>query len=68
MALDEPRETDHIYNIGDFQYLVDKNFMEQANPIMVDFMQTGFKITSGLVLNAVNDGCSGCGSSSSCCT
>ncbi len=67
MALDEPRETDHIYNIGDFQYLVDKNFMQQANPIMVDFMYTGFKITSGLVLNAVN-GCSGCGSSSSCCT
>ena len=67
MALDESRETDHIFDIDDFQYLVDKTFMEQANPIRVDFVYTGFKITSGLVLNAVA-GCSGCGTSSSCCT
>lgn len=67
MALDEPRETDHVYDVNDVQYLVDKDFMEKANPITVDFMYMGFKITSGLEVSAGGE-CSGCGSTSSCCT
>jgi len=66
MALDEPRENDHVIDIDNFQYLVDKNFMETAQPITVDFMQMGFKITSGMQLNP-NEGCSGCGATSNCC-
>jgi iron-sulfur cluster assembly protein len=56
MALDEPRETDHVFKIDNFQYLVDKEFLEKAKPIKVDFLQIGFKITSGIELGA------GCGS------
>ncbi|WDN90263.1 hypothetical protein BuS5_03234 [Desulfosarcina sp. BuS5] len=66
MALDEPKDTDHVYDIDNFKYVVDKKFMEKAKPIMVDFMQMGFKLTSGLKIEA-GAGCSGCGSTSSCC-
>lgn len=67
MALDEPKDTDHVYDIDNFKYVVDKKFMEKAKPIMVDFMQMGFKLTSGLKIEAGASGCSGCGSTSSCC-
>jgi len=57
MALDEPKEADDVYEIDGFQYLVNKDFMDKAKPIKVDFHEVGFKLTSNLRLN------SGCGSS-----
>lgn len=66
MALDEPKDTDNVYDIDNFKYVVDKDFMEQAKPIMVDFKSMGFKITSGMKVES-GAGCSGCGSTSSCC-
>ncbi len=65
MALDEARDTDNIYDIDGFQYIVDKNFMEKAKPIKIDFKKVGFQITSCIDLGC---GCSGCGSDSSCCS
>ena len=66
MALDEPKDTDHVYDVDNFKYLVDKDFMEKAKPVVVDFISMGFKITSGLKMEA-SAGCGGCGSTSSCC-
>lgn len=66
MALDEPKDTDKVYDIDNFQYIIDQDFIELAKPISVDFVGMGFKITSGLKLEAPGDGCSGCGSNSSC--
>lgn len=65
MALDEPKDNDTVYDVDNFKYIVDKEFMDKAKPITVDFMGMGFKITSGLDLGAPG-GCSGCGSDSSC--
>jgi iron-sulfur cluster assembly protein len=65
MALDEPKDNDTVYDVENFKYIVDKDFMDKAKPITVDFMGMGFKITSGLDLGAPG-GCSGCGSDSSC--
>jgi len=59
MALDEPKEADDVYDIDGFKYLVNKDFMEKAKPIKVDFQEVGFKLSSNLQLN------SGCGSSCS---
>lgn len=59
MALDEPKEADDIFDIDGFKYLVNKDFMEKASPIKVDFQEVGFKLTSNLRFN------SGCGSSCS---
>ena len=65
MALDEPKDNDHVYDVDNFKYIVDKNFMDQAKPITVDFLGMGFKITSGLKLGE-SGGCSSCGSDGSC--
>jgi len=49
MALDEPRESDKIFDIDGFKYVVDKDFLEKAQPIKIDFLEIGFKLTSSLV-------------------
>jgi hypothetical protein len=64
MALDEPRETDQVFNVNGFKFLVDKDFYEKAKPVKVDFMGYGFRISSNLQLGA--GGCGGCGEGSSC--
>jgi hypothetical protein len=63
MALDEPKDADEIYNIDGFKYLVNKDFMERAKPIKVDFEEVGFKLTSSLKFN---ESCGGCGTSETC--
>ncbi len=65
MALDTPKEDDETFSVGEFEFLVDKTFLTQAQPIKVDFHPTGFKITSSMELP---QGCGGCGSSSNCCS
>ncbi|QTA88108.1 Uncharacterized protein dnm_041490 [Desulfonema magnum] len=60
MALDEPKDTDNVYEVEGFKYIVDKDFMEKVEPIKVDFMDIGFKLTSSV------DFGSGCKSCSSC--
>ena len=47
MALDEPRDSDQVYDIDGFQYIIDKDFGEKAQPIKVDFMGMGFKLDCG---------------------
>lgn len=66
MALDEPRDQDEVYDIDGFQYLVDKNFLEKAKPIKVDYMVHGFKLDCGMEFNT-GDGCAGCGSEGDTC-
>ena len=69
MVMDQVRPTDESYNIGDFTFLVDREFMEKVKPIMVDFKNVGFSITANIDLSQSGDGgCSGCGSTSSCCS
>jgi hypothetical protein len=67
MALDEPKDTDEVYDIDGFKYIVNKDFLEKAKPIKVDFLEIGFKLTSSLELQA---GCQGCDTTatSSCST
>ena len=64
MALDEPKKTDEVYEVEGFTYLIDKEFMEKAKPIKVDFIEVGFKLTSAIDFGA--GGCGGCGTSGSC--
>ena len=65
MALDEPNDNDGTYDISGLTYVVDKELMEQATPIKIDFGGRGFTITSSLVFE---EGCGGCGSTSTCCS
>lgn len=59
MALDEPRDTDNVFNVNGFQFVVDKDFYEKAKPLTVDFMGYGFRISSSINFSA-SEGCGGC--------
>lgn len=63
MALDEKRETDAVFAFDGVEYLMDKDLLEKASPVDVDFEGTGFRLVSSL---APPDGCKGCGSGSCC--
>jgi Fe-S cluster assembly iron-binding protein IscA len=65
MALDEPTDTDHIYEINGFTYIVNKEFMEKAESIKVDFAELGFTLDCGIDFGAESD-CSGCGTNTTC--
>lgn len=64
MALDEPREDDESFAEDGVTYVVNKDLLNQVQPIKVDYvtsvMGSGFSISSSM--NAR----SGCGSSCSC--
>lgn len=66
MALDEPNEMDQQFSVDGFEYIVNKEFLQKAQPISVDFHMYGFKLDSGLDFSAMGGSCSGCGSSCSC--
>lgn len=65
MALDEKKESDIVFEFAGVSYLVDREFLEKAKPVNVDFIETGFKISSSLALGG---GCSSCGTSGTCCS
>ena len=61
MALDEPRDTDNVFNVNGFQFIIEKEFYEKAKPVKVDFMGYGFRITSSINFSAADGGgCGGC--------
>jgi Fe-S cluster assembly iron-binding protein IscA len=66
MALDEPKESDEVYEIEGFKYVVDKDFMEKAKPVKIDFTTYGFKLSSNIDFGPVASGCSGCSATGSC--
>ena len=69
MALDELKDNDEEYEIDGFKYLVNKDFMEEAKPIKIDFTQFGFKIDSNMDFGASAEsggGCTSCGTTGSC--
>ena len=51
LALDEPNDKDDVYEISGFKYIVDKELMEQAKDIKIDFMKKRISITSSTVVN-----------------
>ncbi len=63
MALDESKNTDEIFDFEGYTYVVDQEFLEKAKPIKVDFLSTGFSITSSIDLGP---GCQSCSTEGSC--
>jgi len=57
MALDKSTETDETYHINGYEYIVDKEFLEKAKPIKIDFQGQGFKLESSI---KTEGGCEGC--------
>ena len=65
MALDEPKESDNVYEVNGFQFIVDKDFYEKAKPVTVDFLGYGFKISSSIEFSP-DSACGSCSSNSGC--
>jgi len=65
LAVDELKENDISYDIGEIKYIVDKQLMLKARPIEIDYKEGGFTVTSNLNLDG---GCSACGTRGSCCS
>lgn len=66
MALDDETPNDQVFNVAGVDYLVNRSFLKEAQPIQVDHNTMGFAVTSALKLE--RSGCGGCGSSSNCCS
>jgi len=62
MALDEPRNEDEVIEEKGTKFVIDKDLLNQAQPINVDFITTpegaGFKLTSSL--SQEGGGCGSC--------
>lgn len=65
MALDEPNDSDKVFEVDGFKYIVNSDFLEKAQPIKVDFQEIGFKLSSSLVFDQ-SSGCSSCSTSGGC--
>ena len=65
MALDEPKDSDDLFKVDGYEYIIDKELLEKAQPVKVDFQGMGFKLDCGIDFGAA-DGCSGCGSTDGC--
>jgi len=57
MALDEPKDNDSVFDVNGFQFIMDKEFYEKAQPVKVDFLGYGFKIDSNIEFNAGDPAC-----------
>jgi hypothetical protein len=66
LALDEPKEQDEKYEIDGYTFLVDKDLLEKAKPIKVDFLINGFKLDCGLDFGPAA-GCSSCSTDGGSC-
>jgi Fe-S cluster assembly iron-binding protein IscA len=64
MALDEPVDTDTEFEVDDFKFIVNSDFLEKAKPIKVDFHMYGFKLDCAIDFGAA---CTSCGTKGSCC-
>ena len=63
LDVDEPQDTDDVFDIDGLQIIVDKDFLKEAEPITVDYTTSGFQFDCSLEFE---DGCSACASSDSC--
>lgn len=66
MAIDSETPNDKVFTVAGIDYLVNRDFLKEAQPIQVSYNAMGFAVTSTLKLEG--GGCSGCGSSSNCCS
>ena len=63
MALDEPKDSDDLFDVKGLKFVVDKAFMEKAQKIKIDFNGMGFSLDSGIDIGQSGK-CGGCSSGS----
>ena len=64
LDVDEIKNTDTVFDIDGFQFIVDEDFFIEAQPIRIDYnARSGFQFDCSLEFE---EGCSGCGTSRAC--
>jgi iron-sulfur cluster assembly protein len=63
MVLDEPKDTDTVFDIDGFTFIVDEALLIKAAPIKVNFAHFGFQLDCALEFD---EGCTACPTSSAC--
>lgn len=48
MALDEPCDTDNVFNVNGFQFIINKELYQKAKPVTVALTGYGFRIFSSI--------------------
>ena len=70
MVLDEPKQTDDVYQINGFTMLVDKDLHVKTKDITIDYvsygMGSGFRVASEIPISGAKAKGGGCSSSCSC--
>jgi len=60
LALDEPKESDEVFDREGLEFVIEKKLLEDVQPIKVDYITTpsgeGFTIDA----NLAGDGCGSC--------
>jgi len=64
LDVDEIKNTDTVFDIDGFQFIVDEDFLREAEPIKVDYTRSMFQFDCELEFE---DGCAACATSDSCC-
>jgi hypothetical protein len=52
---------DDVFDFNGYKFIANKDLLEQAHPVTVDFSGVGFQISSNLQMGG---GCSSCGTGS----
>lgn len=60
MALDEPKDSDDLFDVKGIKFVVDKEFMEKTQTIKIDFNGMGFSLDPGINLGQGGGDCGGC--------
>ncbi|MFP4160162.1 MAG: hypothetical protein ACLFQ9_07620 [Desulfobacterales bacterium] len=58
MVLDEPNESDEVFEVNGFKFIANRDFLAEASPVKIDFNGFGFSLTSSMQMD---QGCSSCG-------
>ena len=61
MALDEPKDSDDVFKINGFKFVIDKDLFIEARPIKVDFAHFGFQLDCAMQFDDACTTCSTCG-------
>ncbi len=64
LDVDEPKDTDTVFDIDGFKYIIDKELLQEAESIKVDFSEFGFQFDCSLEFE---DECTACETSGCCC-
>ncbi|WP_319759339.1 iron-sulfur cluster biosynthesis family protein [Maridesulfovibrio sp.] len=60
LGIDSAKDGDETINLEGYDFVVDKELLEQAKPMVIDLTPMGIEISSSLVLEEAQGSCGSC--------